>query len=129
MKKELLLYSTQLKQLAASNMEPLDKLDVLAAHSVEALEASLEYNKTKDIIKFIKLYNQQNKPSVDKIYQDISQWYLSLGPAEKLIAGARIASKPYVVQLLRVIPKVESKIGRKLDRIFYIAKFTKLIGF
>lgn len=128
MKKELFFYSSQLEQLAYSEREPIEKLDVLAAYSVEALEASLDYNKTKDVVKFIKLYSQQNKKSVDKIYSDISKWYLGLSDTEKLIAGARIATKPYVRHLLRVVPKVEKKIDRKLDRIFYIARFTKLLG-
>lgn len=128
MKKDLSLHSAQLNQLAASSMEPLEKIDVLAAYSIEALENSLDYNKTKDIVKFIKLYSQQNKKPVDKIYKEISKWYLSLSDGEKLIVAARIATKPYVGQLLRVVPKVEKKIDRRLDKIFYISRFMKLLN-
>lgn len=128
MKKELSLHNAQLSQLAGASMQPLDKLDALAAYSIEALENSLEYNKTKDMVKFIKLYSQQNKKSVDKIYNDISKWYLALSDGEKLIVAARIATKPYVRQLLKVVPKVESKIDRKLDKIFYISRFMKLLN-
>jgi len=76
-----MLHNTQLQQLAKKKMPPLEKLDQLAAHTVEALENSLEYNKTKDIVKFIKAYSKQNKQPIEDIYQEISQWYLGLSDA------------------------------------------------
>ncbi len=128
MKNDLLLHNTQLNQLAASDKAPLEKLDALAAFSIEALENSMEYNKTSDAVKFIRLYSQQNKKAIDAIYEDISSWYLGLTDTEKIIVAARIATKPYVAQLLNLMPKVEHKIDRKLDRIFFISRFTKLLG-
>ncbi len=128
MKKDLTFYNAQLAQLATKDMEPLTKVDAFAAITIEALETSLEYNKTKDVVKFIRLYSSDNKKSVDKIYNEISKWYLDLGPGEKLVVGARLATKPYIRQLLNVYPKVEKRVDRKLDRIFYLARFTKLLG-
>ncbi len=128
MNKELLVHNTQMQQLAIKKMDPIEKLDILAAYTVEALENSLEYNKTKDVIKFIKLYSRQNKQPVERIYKEISHWYLNLNDAEKLLYGARLATKPYVRQLYTVIPKVEKKINKKLDKILFIGKFMKLAG-
>lgn len=127
MKKELTFHSVQLEQLANSSRKPIDKIDALAAISIEALENSLDYNKSKDVVKFIKLYSKQNKSSINKIYDEISNWYLNLSDSEKLVVAARLATKPYIRQLLHLVPKVEKKINRKLNKIFYMSRFLDLL--
>lgn len=127
MAKQLLYHNTQLTQLADKQMDPSEKVDIMAALMVEALEESLTFSKTKDSVKFLKTYTKQNKPAIDILYGEISQWYNGLSMSSKLIETTRIATKPYVRQLLNVAPKVEKKIERKLDTIFFLSRFTKLL--
>ena len=127
MDKMLLYHSAQMEQLANKKMPPSQKIDVLAALAVEALEESLQFSKTKESVKFLKQYTSQNKSSVDRIYKEVESWYLGLSVSEKLIETARIATKPYVRQLLNLMPKVETKLKRKLKPIFFISKFVNLL--
>lgn len=127
MDKMLLYHSSQLDQLAKRDMHPTEKMDVLAALMVEALEESLQFNKTKNSIRFLKMYTKQNQKSVEAIYKQVEAWYVPLSPAQKLVATARLATKPYVRQLYNLVPKVEKKINRKLKTIFFLSKFTKLL--
>jgi len=127
MDKMLLYHSTQMEQLANRKMPAIQKLDVLAALAVEALEESLQFSKTKHSVSFLKQYSSQNRASVDKIYQEVETWYTGLNDSEKLIATARIATKPYIRQLLNLVPKVEKKLKRKLKPIFFVARFVNLL--
>ena len=126
MQKMLIYHSSQLEQLVNRDMAAPDKMDVLAALMVEALEESLEFKKTKDSVKFLKAYTKDNKPALDALYREFSSWYLSLSPTQKLIETTRIATKPYVRQVLNVVPKVETKIKRKLNTVFALGRFVKL---
>ena len=126
MQKMLMYHSIQLEQLVERDMAAPDKMDVLAALMVEALEESLEFKKTKDSVKFLKAYTEDNKSSLDALYREFSKWYIALSPTQKLIETTRVASKPYVRQVLIVVPQVETKINRKLKTIFGLTRFIKL---
>lgn len=127
MNKMLLYHNSQLEQLVQKNLPVPDKIDVLAALMVEALEESLEFKKTKDSVKFLKAYSNQNKESVDALYGQVVEWYSGLSPSMKLIETAKLGSKPYVRQLLNVAPKVESKLKRKLRTIFFMHRFLSVL--
>jgi len=99
----------------------------MAALMVEALEEALQFSKTKHSVQFLKQYTKQNQASIDIIYKEVETWYVNLSPAEKLIATARLATKPYVRQLYNLVPKVEKKINRKLKTVFFLSKFTQLL--
>ena len=123
----LTYHNAQLEQLSIQKMEPTKKVDVLVALMIEALEQSLEFKKSKDSVKFLRAYTKQNKQSVDRIYKDIERWFMGLSTTGKLIETARLGTKPYVRQLYNIVPKVEKKIGKKLDKVFFLARFTKLL--
>ncbi|MDA9773592.1 hypothetical protein N9B82_01430 [Saprospiraceae bacterium] len=127
MEKMLLYHSSQLEQLAKREMAAPEKVDVMAALMVEALEESLQFAKTKHSVKFLREYTKQNQSSVNKIYKEVESWYNSLSTTERLVATARLATKPYVRQLYNLVPKVEKKINRKLKTIFFLSKFTNLL--
>lgn len=63
---------------------------------------------------------------MDALYNEFSKWYIALSPTQKLIETTRVASKPYVRQVLIVVPQVETKINRKLKTIFGLTRFIKL---
>lgn len=128
MNKMLVYHNAQLDQLAKKKMAPLKKMDVLADLMVLALEESLEFNKPKDSVKFLRTYTAQNKESIDKIYREIARWYNGLNATGKLVATAKIGLKPYVIQLVNLAPKVEKKINRKLKNIFFLSRFVRLLG-
>lgn len=127
MNKMLLYHSSQLEQLVKKDIPAPDKIDVLAALMVEALEESLEFKKTKDSVKFLKSYTAQNKESVNAIYGQVATWYSGLSPSMKLVETTRLATKPYVRQLLHVAPMVEKKIKRKLKTVFFMHRFLSLL--
>ena len=127
MNKKLLYHSTQLEQLVEKDISAPAKVDVLAALMVEVLEESLTFNKTKDSVKFLKSYSNQNKGSIDKLYEEVARWYNGLSASQKVVETARLATKPYVRQLLNIAPKVEKKVKRKLDTIFFFGRFAKLL--
>lgn len=128
MAKQLTYHNSQLAQLAERNMDAGEKVDVLAALMIEALEESLQFQNPKNTVKFLKRYTKQNKASINSIYNEIEAWYSPMSPTSKLVATARIGTKPYVRQLLNLVPKVESKINRKLKAVFFLSRFTSLLG-
>jgi len=127
MNKMLTYHNAQLAQLAKKQLEPSKKVDMLVALMIEALEESMEFNKPKDSVKFLKAYTRQNKQSVDIIYKEVEAWFNGLSTTGKVIETARLGTKPYVRQLYHIVPKVEKKINRKLNKIFFLARFTKLL--
>ncbi len=99
---------------ATGNATPEEKLDLLAQTFVSVLGESIRYTNPKKTVKHVTKFSNQNEQSINKITKDLSKWMSGLSGGEKLMLVGKMAKKPYAGELLRIIPKFERKVKRKI---------------
>jgi len=107
-------HQNNLRLAATGNASPEEKFDLLAQTFVSVLGESIRYTNPKKTVRHVTRFSNQNEKSINMLTKDLSKWMGGLSGGEKLLLAGRVAQKPYAGELLRLIPKFERKVKRKI---------------
>lgn len=102
-------HNKTLKRLAESNLSPEQKLDGLVQDYVLFMNEDLKFLNPVKGVKFVQKYHDQNQRYIDKILNDTQKWQGNLNTLEKVEAGVRTAQKPYIKDVVDLVPKFKKK--------------------
>ena len=102
-------HTRTLKRLAESNLPPEQKLDGMVQDYVQFMNEDLKFLNPVNGVKFVQKYHSQNEPYIDKIMNDSQKWQGSLNALEKVELGVRVAKKPYIKDVVDLVPKFKKK--------------------
>ena len=106
---QLAFHLDKLTKAAYGDMSAEAKMDVLAQSFVNMMHESLNILNPKKGVGYVQQYGSQNKEPIEKIFDDIGEWQKSLSVVEKIALAVRIAQKPYVKDLVNLIPRFKNK--------------------
>ncbi len=109
------------------NVTPREKLDVTASTLLAVLNESLSIGPVKKSVRHIDQFNKANQKDLDKLFDDIGTWIGGMSKNEKNLFYLSLATKPYTLELLRTIPKVEKKISRKIGTYLLFGRLLKMV--
>jgi len=104
------------------------KLDLLAETLVKVLDESIAFNSVRCSVKHVDQFSDNNGQSVEALVKDVGQWIDGMSTPEKLLFAAQAAKKPYAGQLVRLIPKFEKKVNRKIRTFKILAKVAGVLN-
>lgn len=102
-------HQKELKRLADSNLTPEQKLDGLVQDYVKFMTEDLKFIDPVKGVKYVKKYHDQNRVSMEKILKTSEKWQDNLGTIDKVSLGVRTIQKPYVRDLIDLVPKFKKK--------------------
>jgi exonuclease V gamma subunit len=105
----LAAHQKELKRLADSNLTPEQKLDGLVQDYIKFMNEDLKFINPVKGVKYVKKYHDQNRASMDKILKASEKWQGNLGTVDKISLGVRTLQKPYVKDLIDLVPKFKRK--------------------
>ena len=98
-----------LKRLEASNLSAEQKLDGLVQNYVLLMQEGLRFVNPVKGAKYLQQYHDQNLGTIEKILQSTEKWQGSLNTVDAIALGVRTAKKPYIGQLVDLVPKFKQK--------------------
>ena len=125
--KRLTQHQNALSLAATGNATPQEKFDLLAETFVSVLEESIRYVNPKKTVRHVTTFSNQNEKSIEKLTKDLSKWMGGLSVGEKLLFAGSIAQKPYTGELIRLIPKFERKVKRKIQTFKILSKVGEVL--
>ncbi|MCB0543997.1 MAG: hypothetical protein KDC61_05845 [Saprospiraceae bacterium] len=102
-------HNKTLKRLAESNIPPEQKLDGLVQDYVLFMNEDLKFFNPVNGVKYVQKYHSQNERYIDKILNDTQKWQSGLNTLEKVDLGLRVAKKPYLNDVVDLVPKFKKK--------------------
>jgi len=119
-KKWLTNHRQNLQQLAGSNLSAEQKLDGLVQNYVQLMNEGLGFVNPVKGAKYIEKYQEQNKDSIEKILKNTEKWQSGLNALEVVSLAARTAKKPYIGDVIKLVPKFK----KKYNQYAFIVKMT-----
>lgn len=102
-------HNKTLKRLAESNIPPEQKLDGLVQDYVQFMNEDLKFLNPVKGVKFVQKYHDQNQRYIDQILNDTQKWQGNLNTVEKVELGLRVTKKPYIKEVVDLVPKFKKK--------------------
>lgn len=112
---------------ASDQVEPKQKLDIIGNTFASVMDESLQYTSVKKSVKHVDKFSKQNSKELDKIFEDISGWVEGMNKKEKRKFLLGLATKGYTLNIIRLVPKVERKVQRRINTFLFFNKLVKLI--
>ncbi len=109
------------------NVSPREKLDVAASTLLSVLNESLSIGPVKKSVRHIDQFNKANQKDLDKLFDQIGSWIGGMSKNERNLFYLSLATKPYTLELIRTIPKVEKKISRKIGTYLLFSRLLKFV--
>jgi hypothetical protein len=114
-----------LTRIANSNMPAEQKLDGLLADYVQFMQEDLRFVNPVKSVKYVQRYHDENEAAMEKILRESEQWQGKLDLVGKVDLGVRTLKKPYVNDLVDLVPKFK----KKYKQYAFVLKLTsKLTG-
>jgi hypothetical protein len=117
-------HNETLKRLAESNLSGEQKLDGLAKDYIQFMNEGLQFVNPAGGVKYVQKYHDQNERYIDKILSDSQKWQGKLNTVEKVELGVRTAQKPYVKDMVDLVPKFK----KKYNQYAFIVKLTSKVA-
>ncbi len=102
-------HNQTLKRLAESKLPPEQKLDGMVQDYVQFMNEDLKFLNPVKGVKFVQKYHTQNEQYIDKILNESQKWQGGLNTLEKVELGVRVAKKPYIKDVVDLVPKFKKK--------------------
>lgn len=118
--KWLAAHHQNLRQLADSNLSAEQKLDGLVQNYIVLMNEGLNFANPVKGAKYIEKYQSQNKDVIEKILKDTEKWQSGLNALEVVSLAGRTVKKPYISDLVKLVPKFK----KKYNQYAFIAKMT-----
>lgn len=118
-------HNKTLKRLAESNLPAEQKLDGLVQDYVQFMDEDLKFLNPVNGVKYVQKYHDQNGRYIDKILGDVQKWQGKLNTVEKLEVGVRTAQKPYLKDVVDLVPKFKKKYKQTA---FIVNMTSKVVG-
>lgn len=119
-KRWLQQHQRTLRQLAESNLSAEQKMDGLAQNYILLMEEGLRFVNPVKGAGYIQKYHDQNQASIEKILKDTGQWQSGLNALEVVSLAGRTVKKPYIGDMVRLVPKFK----KKYNQYAFIVKMT-----
>jgi len=113
--------------ILGDDVDPREKLDVTASTLLAVMNESLSIGPIKKSARHLDQFNKANQKDLDKVFKDIGSWIGGMSKSERNLFYLSLATKPYTLELIRTIPRVEKKISRKIGTYLLFGKLLKLI--
>jgi len=110
-------YRADLTSALKDDIKTDQKIDILGESLVEMMKQSLEFKSSLKAGKFVKKYGEQNADIITNIIDEI-QTTVSSNPMSQMALMMGLMNKPYVKELIELIPQFE----QKFKRIAWVAK-------
>jgi len=123
MQNQLDHHSRYLSELAWNGMDPEAKMELLALDLIDVMNESLQFRKASQSHHFLKKYLDRNEEPLNALYLEFEGWYGSLTILEKGQLIGRQVKKPYIKELKKLIPAVETNLQRKIRTYTRIYRF------
>jgi hypothetical protein len=98
-----------LQRIANSNLSAEAKLDGLVADYVQFMKEDLKFINPVKGVKYVQKYHDQNEASMEKILREAERWQSGLNLLDKGSLALRITKKPYLNDMLDLVPKFQRK--------------------
>lgn len=102
-------HTKTLKKLAESNLPAEQKLDGLVQDYILFMNEDLRFFNPVNGVKYVQKYHDQNERYIDRILKDTQQWQGKLNTLERVELGARTLKKPYIGDMVDLVPKFKKK--------------------
>jgi len=121
---DLTQHQTMLQRVSADESLSAEvKMDSLASSFIRMMDEGLSITNPKRGIKYVKQYNQMNKGAINQLVEQIVSGTSSMDKSERTKMGIRVATKPYVKDLIRLVPKF----SKKYAQLKFVAGLTKKV--
>jgi len=110
-------YRADLTTALKDDVNTEQKIDILGESLVQMMTQSLEFKSSIKAGKFVKKFGDQNADIISDIIDEV-QSSVSTNPMSQMALGMSLMNKPYVKQLIELIPQFE----QKFKRIAWVAK-------
>lgn len=127
MMEALNLHRSAILEASSDQMAPKQKLDIIGNTFAAVMDESLSYGSVKKSVKHVDKFSKQNSKELDQIFGDISTWVEGMNKNEKRKFLLGLATKRYTLDIIRLIPKVEKKVQRRISTFLFFNKLVKLI--
>ena len=112
-------YRTELTSALGNKINTEQKVDILGESLVSMMSQSLEFKSTVKAGKFVKKFGEQNADIIQQVMNEV-QNSVSDDPMSQMGFAMNLMKKPYVGELMELIPQFE----KKFKRIAWVAKMT-----
>lgn len=123
----LAVHRANILQASGANVDPSEKLDVLGLTFAAVLDESLRYTSVKKTVRHVDKFSKQNKKELDAMITDVSKWVNEMDGNEKRKFVLGLATKRYTLDIIRLVPKVEKKISRRIGTFLFFNRLLKVI--
>ena len=120
-------HQIEIARAAGDQVSPKEKLDVTASTFLAVLNEALSIGPVKKSGRHIDQFSKTNKENLDKIFKDIGSWIGGMSKGEKQLFYLGLATKPYTLELIKTIPRVERKISRKIATYRFFGKLLNIV--
>lgn len=121
--KQLDAHYKLLSQTAKAKMPAEEKLDILATTAVAVMHEGVNVLDPKKGTKYVERFGNQNEENIYAILDEIGEWQEGLSTAQKFGLGLNMLQKPYVSDLVDLVPKFE----QKYEQVEFVSRFSKRI--
>lgn len=125
--RQLSVHKNTLDRLAYGDMPPQEKFDGLANTLVSVIDESLRIVNPTKTYNYLDKFSNQNRASLNKLYEDLDAWRAGMNKAQKVAFGARTLTKPYTRRLANIGPKLKKRIGSRYTQLALLVKISNLL--
>lgn len=120
-------YRTELLSALKDDVSTEQKVDILGYSLVDMMRESLNFKSSVKAGKFVKKFGEQNSDVIQDIIQEIQS---SMGddPMSQMGFAMGLMNKPYVSELIELIPEFEKKFKRIAWVANTLGKISKPLG-
>lgn len=105
----LAAHKKNLNNLNAGSLNAEQKLDGLVEDYVKFMNEDLKFVNPVKGVKYVKKYHDQNQAAMEKILASAASWQDGLNTVDKISLGVRTVKKPYIKELIDLVPKFKRK--------------------
>lgn len=120
-------YQTSIASALADDLNTEQKVDILGESMVSMMEQALQFKSTIKAGKFVKKFGEQNADVIQKVFGEI-QSSVSDDPLSQMGFAMRLMKKPYMNDLITLLPQFEQKFKRIAWVANTMGKISKPLG-
>lgn len=120
-------YRSSLSSALNKDLNTEEKIDILGESLVSMMKQSLEFKSTVKAGKFVKKFGEQNSDIIQNIIGEI-QTNVSDNPMAQMGFAMSLMQKPYVGELIELLPQFEQKFKRIAWVANTLGKISKPLG-
>ncbi len=119
-------HSQTINTLLGENISAEQKIEGLANTYIHLFEEALDYSSSKKAYQHISKFSKSHKGELKMLIGQVEDQMAQMSFEQKASYFLSLSQKDYIPRLMKLLPQVEKKIGRKLSSLSFVSKIIKL---